>query len=107
MDVLGPRLRHVAKPAQLDRPRFQLEWVLPLEPGLSTHVRRFDMECFPPYAVAAREGPDEPDALLALWTALNRQHDSADAMAVVAEAYSRRTGRFPEQIDNASPDQKR
>ena len=44
VDDLGPRLRHLTKPAQLDKPRFQLEWVLPLEPGLSTHVTLYDLE---------------------------------------------------------------
>ena len=62
--------------------------VLPLEPGLATHVRLFDLECFPPHALAAGEGGDEADALLALWTTLTDQHESADAIAVVAEAYS-------------------
>ena len=105
MDDLGPRLRHLTKPAQLDKPHFQLEWVLPLEPGLSTHVRLFDLECFPPHPVAAGEGADEADALLALWTALTRQHHSADAMAHVAEAYRRRTGHLPELAENGSPGQ--
>ena len=80
-------------PAQLDRPRFQLKWVLPLEPGLSTHVTLFDMECLPPHALPAGEGADEADALLALWETLTNQHESADAIAVVAEAYFKRTGR--------------
>jgi len=70
VDDLGPRLRHLTKPAQLDKPRFELQWALPLEPGLSTHVTLFDLECFPPHAIAAEEGADEPDALLALWTML-------------------------------------
>ena len=102
MDDLGPRLRHLTKPAQLDRARFQLEWVLPQEPGLSTHVRLFDMECFPPHAVAAGEGADEADALLALWTTLTGQDDSADASSVVAKAYFKRTGRFPEPLESGS-----
>jgi hypothetical protein len=40
VDDLGPRLRQLTKPAQLDKKRFELEWVLPLEPGLSTDVTR-------------------------------------------------------------------
>ena len=100
MDDFGPRFRHLTKPAQLDKPCFQLEWVLPLEPGLATHVRLFDMECFPPHAVAVGEGADEADALLALWTMLTRQHHSADAMAHVAEAHRRRTGQLPELVEN-------
>ena len=50
MDDRGPTISLRTKPAQLDKKRFELEWVLPLEPGLSTHVTVFDMECFPPYA---------------------------------------------------------
>ena len=44
VDDLGLRLRHLAKPTQLDKKRFELEWVLPLEPGLSTHVTLYDLE---------------------------------------------------------------
>jgi hypothetical protein len=72
-----------------------LEWVLPLEPGLSTHVTLFDLECFPPHALAVGEGGDEADALLDLWTTLRDRKDSADALAHVADAYFRRTGRLP------------
>jgi hypothetical protein len=87
VDGLGPRLRQLTKPAQLDKKRFELEWVLPLEPGLSTHVTLFDLECFPPHGLAAGEGADEADALLDLWTTLTGQHESADAVAHVADAY--------------------
>jgi hypothetical protein len=97
MEDLGPRLRRLTKPAHLDKKRFELEWVLPLEPGLSTHVRLFDLECFPPRALGAGEGGDEADALQELWTTLTAHHDSADAVAYVAEAYCRRTGRQPER----------
>lgn len=76
MDDLGPRLRHLTKPAQLDKKPFELEWVLPLEPGLSTHVALFDLECHPPHALAAGEGGDEADALQDLWTVLSDHHDS-------------------------------
>jgi len=99
VDDLGPRLRHLTKPAQLDKPRFQLQWALPLEPGLSTHVTIFDVECFPPHALAAGEGADEADALFALWTTLSGQHYSAGAMAYVAEAYARRTRRLPQPAE--------
>ena len=105
MDDLGPRLRHLTKPAQLDKPRFQLEWVLPLEPGLFTHVTLFDMECFPPHAIAAGETADEADALLVLWTTLTGHEHSADAMAHGAEAYRRRTGQLPQPVENGSPGQ--
>ena len=39
------------------------------------------------HAVAAGEGADEADALLALWATLTGQHESAEAIAVTAEAY--------------------
>ena len=82
--------------ARLDKKRFELEWVLPLEPGLSTRVRLFDLECFPPHALAAGEGGDEADALHDLWTMLTDHQDSVDAVAFVAGAYYRRTGRWPD-----------
>jgi hypothetical protein len=99
MDVLGHRIRQLTKPAQLDKKRFELEWVLPLEPGLSTHVMLFDMECFPPHALTGGEGGDEAEALLDLWTRLTVRNDSADAIAFASEAYSRRTGHPPEPPD--------
>jgi hypothetical protein len=34
----GPRIRQLTKLSQQDKKRFELEWVLPLEPGLQTHV---------------------------------------------------------------------
>ena len=100
MDDLGPPLRELTKPVQLDDKRFELEWILPLEPGLSTHVTLFDLQCFPPHPVAAGEGADEADSLLELWTTLSGQDDSADAIAYVAHAYSRRTGRQPERAES-------
>ena len=63
MDDYGPRLRHLTKPAQLDKKRFVLEWIVPLEPGLSTHVALGDLECDPPHAVAVGDGGDEAEAL--------------------------------------------
>jgi hypothetical protein len=74
-----------------------LEWALPPEPGLSTHVTLFDLECRPPHALAAGECGDEADALQELWTTLTDHHDSVDAVAYVADAYYRRTGRQPER----------
>ena len=99
MDDRGPTISLRTQPALLDKQRFQLEWALPLEPGLSTHVTLFDFECFPPHALAVGEGGDEADALLDLWTALRGHNDSADAVAYVAAAYSRRTGREPDSVD--------
>jgi hypothetical protein len=96
----GLRVRQLTKLSRDDKKRFELEWILPLELGLSTHVTVFDLECFPPHPVAAGEGADEADALLALWTTLTGQHDSADAIACVAAAYSRRTGQEPNSVDS-------
>jgi hypothetical protein len=42
MTDLGPRLTLLTQPAQLDKQRFVLEWALPLEPGLETHVTLYD-----------------------------------------------------------------
>ena len=97
MDERGSTISLRTKLAQLDKKRFELEWVLPLEPGLSTHVTLFDLECFPPHAVAAGEGGDEADALLDLWTTLGDRNDSADALTHVADAYHKRTGRQPQR----------
>jgi hypothetical protein len=68
-----------------------------LEPGLETHVTLYDLEKFPPTAVAGGHGADEAEALMDLWAILTRASESADAIAVVADAYERRTGRKPEQ----------
>jgi hypothetical protein len=38
MDDLRPRIRRLTKPAQLDKKRLVLEWVLPLEQGLEMHA---------------------------------------------------------------------
>jgi hypothetical protein len=95
MDDLGPRRRQPTSPTQLDKKRFELEWILPLEPGLSTHVTLFDLECHPPHAFATGEGADEADALLDLWTKLTARSEPAEAIAIVAEAHRRRTGLQP------------
>src|SRR5215203_955622 len=88
MNDFVPRLRQLTKRAQLDKKRFELQWALPLEPGLLTHVRLFDRECFPPHALGTGEGADEPDALLELWTTLTDRNESADAVAFVVGAYT-------------------
>jgi hypothetical protein len=95
MNDPAPR-RDLTEPAPLDQRRFELEWILPLEPGLSTHVALYDLQCDPPHAAAVGEGGDEAEALLDLWTRLNEPHDFAQAVAYVAAAYRKRTGRQPE-----------
>jgi len=66
MDDRGPRMRHLTKPAQLDKERFELEWIVPLEPGLSTSVTLYDLQCDHRHAVAFGEGGDEIETLLDL-----------------------------------------
>jgi hypothetical protein len=92
----------MAKPAQLDKKRFELEWVLPLETRPSTHVTVFDLECCPPHVLAAGERADGADAPLDLWTKLTARNEAAEAIAIVAEAHHRRTGRQPEQTNTGS-----
>ena len=92
MDDRGPR-----KPAQLDKKRFDLEWHLPLEPGLPTHAALYDLQPTLPELIAESEGGDEAETLLSLWTTLSDRGASADAIAYVADAYTRRTGRQPER----------
>jgi hypothetical protein len=38
---------HLTKSAQLNKKPFVLEWIVPLEPGLSTHVTLYDLQCDP------------------------------------------------------------
>jgi hypothetical protein len=96
VDDLGPRLRPQTNSVHRDKKRFELEWVLPLEPGLLTHVCLVALERCPPETIAVGQGGDEADVLLDLWTTLCDHHDCADAAAHVAAAYCRRTGRQPE-----------
>ena len=70
----------------MSRPRFDLEWVLPLEPGLTTHVTLFDEErtgSFPLAVgvMAVGHGADEADALLDLWTTLIDRKAPSEAIA--------------------------
>jgi hypothetical protein len=96
MDERGPTISLRTKPAQLDKKRFDLEWHLPLEPGLPTHAALFDLLTAPPALVAESEGGDEAETLLNLWTTLTGGSASAEAIGFVAVAYCRRTGRQPE-----------
>lgn len=58
MDERGPAARQQA--AQLDKKRFDLEWAIPLEPGLSTHVGAYDLECVLPHAIDSETTPARP-----------------------------------------------
>ena len=68
MDDRGPTIGLRTKPAQLDKKPFQLEWHLPLEPGLPTHAALFDLQTTFPELIAESEGGDETETLLSLWT---------------------------------------
>jgi hypothetical protein len=63
MDDIGPRLLRLTKLLQQDKKRFELEWVLPLEPGLETHVTLYDPKRCPSEVVAGGHGADETEAL--------------------------------------------
>ena len=89
----------------MTRTRFELEWVLLLEPGLTTHVTLFDEERTAPYALAVGvmavgHGADEADALVDLWTTLVDRKEPSEAIAFVVDAYRRRTGHEPERLIN-------
>ena len=76
-------------------PRFTLEWLMPQELGLETHAVLYDAEQHPDHVVAMGHGGDEVEALLDLWTTLCDRDASEDALALVAEAFTRRTGTSP------------
>lgn len=78
-------------------PRFALEWLMPLEPGLLTHVTLIDNGVSPREVVAAGHGADESDALLELWREVSQRQEFSDAKPMVTSAYKRRTGRHPEE----------
>jgi hypothetical protein len=72
---------------------FDITWIVPLEPGLATHVQLLDHDQ-DHAALAIGHGGDEADALMDLWlTLVARQED--DAARFVANAYVKRTGHQP------------
>ena len=75
--------------------RFALEWDRPFLPGAKTHVSLFDGGKDPLHVVASGHGPRDTDALSDLLAALRERHESADAIAFVAEEYAVLTGRAP------------
>jgi len=93
------RLRQFTKLSQQDKNRFELEWCSS-ETGLETHVMLYDLGG-QPEAVAHGHGANEAETLLDLWTAPSGQAEPSDALAVVADAYVRRTGRQPGQTDES------
>ena len=75
--------------------RFVLEWLMPQEPGLTTHVTLYDLERHPNHVVGVGHGGDEADTLLDLWTALIDRDEPGEAIDHVAAAYTRRMGTPP------------
>jgi hypothetical protein len=102
MDDRGPTSSLSTKPVELDKKRFDLEWHLPLEPGLPTHAALTDLQTTFPELIAEGEGGDEAETLLNLWITLSDRSASPDAMAFVADAYSRRAGRQPERAGSGN-----
>ena len=70
--------------------RFSMQWAMPLEPGLPTHVSLVDHAR--DHQEWRGEGADETDAPAALWTTM---HGNAprEALSYAAVAITRRTGR--------------
>jgi hypothetical protein len=99
MDQTGPRRDDLSAPTQTDRPRFHLEWHLPLELGLPTQAALLDLSHDPAHLVAEEFGGDEVETLLNLWTTLTAHLEMADAPPLGGDAYCRRTGRHPERHD--------
>ena len=81
--------------------RFDLEWIVPLEPGLLTHVQLMD-HAHTHDVLAIGHGGDEAEALMDLrHTLVARQAD--DAARFVAAAYVTRTGHPPAQSLTPDP----
>ena len=77
---------------------FGLVWHLPQEPGLLTHATLVDLRNERgAQPIADGEGADETEALLNLWNSLRDTSAPEDAIACVASACQRRTGKQPER----------
>ena len=71
--------------------RFALEWLVPNQPELFTHVMLLDKERPAPYVVTAGHGGDRLQALRNLWSTLIEHHAIAEAIDFVATEYARRS----------------
>jgi hypothetical protein len=80
----------VEKRVALMAARFSMQWAMPLEPGLPTHVSLVDHAR--DHQEWHAEGADETDALAALWTAM-ASDAPREALSYAAAAITRRTGR--------------
>jgi hypothetical protein len=75
--------------------QYRLEWDRPFLPDAATHVTLFDGGTGPMFVVASGHGAEDASALFDLWTALKDRHESAKAIAFVAEEYQALTGKPP------------
>jgi hypothetical protein len=77
--------------------------IAPIERGVHVGGPIKFPECDSLQLVAEDLGGDEAETLLNLWTTLTAQHDAADAVTFVADAYSKRAGRYPARRDRREP----
>ncbi len=75
--------------------RFALQWLVPGDPGLLTHVMLLDKERPAPYVVTAGHGADKVQALHNLWSTLIEIHALPEVIGYLAVEYTRRTGKAP------------
>jgi hypothetical protein len=75
--------------------RFALQWLVPGQPELLTHVILLDKERPAPYVVTAGHGGDRLQALRNLWSTLTEDDATAEAINFVATEYARRSGEAP------------
>ena len=81
------------RPLAVSEARFDLEWIVPLEPGLETHVGLYDA-ADSEVPVAVGHGGDEADALFDVWRKLVARQEY-EAATFVGAAYAKRTGHPP------------
>jgi hypothetical protein len=72
----------------LGRRRFTIEWALPLEPGLPTHVVLYDHQG--DHITWTATGGNEAEALATLIGRMSQAGASPEALDYVAAAYRRR-----------------
>ena len=75
--------------------RFALQWLVPGQPELLTHVMLLDKERPAPYVVMAGHGGDKLQALRNLWSMLIDDDAVAEAVEFVATEYVRSSGEAP------------
>jgi hypothetical protein len=75
----SPSSRSPGDASRSRRRCYELEWALPLEPDLETHVILYDLERHKPDAFAVGHGADEAEALLNLRTTLTPRSEWPEA----------------------------